>query len=317
MSYLENRSPRLADTSPPGARVPRRSIQIIFSGLRTLGVCTLACIVGWKTHSQTPVQLPSPLPEASVEMQRPALTKRVAAFVQGLTKNPGFGDQESLVRWNAPLCFQALGFGEKDGETVAARLGQVASAAGAPLERRPCRANFVIIASTEPDRVLAAWYAQNNQLFGDTPLSQIDDFLNGSKAPPIRVWRNIDRGRVATTRFGHFVPSNTNAESSAFVRNAILGFHSVFAVIDTGRTGNLELNQVSDYVAMTGLSNVDRDADFGAAASILRIFSSPAEAPPALTAWDAAFLRALYQSDQTSRSQRSEIAERMVRELSR
>lgn len=307
----------MADPSPPGARAPRRSVEIIVAGLRTVGMCALACIVGWKAHSQAPAQRPSPLPEVSVETQRQELTKRVAAFVQVLTKNPGFGDQQSLVRWNAPLCVQALGFGEKDGETVVARLGQVALAAGVQLERRPCRANFVIIASTEPDRVLAAWYARDNQLFGDTPLAQIADFLNGSKAPPIRVWRNIDRGRVATTRFGHFVPSNTNAESSAFVRNAILGFHSVFAVIDTGRTGNLKLNQVSDYVAMTGLSNVDPAADFGAAPSILQIFSSPAEAPPALTDWDAAFLRALYQSDQTSRSQRSEIADRMIRELSR
>jgi hypothetical protein len=165
--------------------------------------------------------------------------------------------------------------------------------------------------------VLAAWYAQNGELFGDAPVAQITHFLDGSKAPPIRVWRNIDRGRVATTRFGHFVPSNSNAESSAFVRNAILGFQSVFAVIDTGRTGSLKLDQMSDFVAMAGLSNVDPDADLGAAPSILRIFTSSKEAPPGLSRWDVAFLNALYHSEQTSRSQRSEIAERMERELSR
>jgi hypothetical protein len=165
--------------------------------------------------------------------------------------------------------------------------------------------------------VLAAWYRQNSQLFGDAPLPEITRFLDGSKARPARVWRNIDRGRTATTRFGHFVPSDTRAESSPFIRNAVLGFHSVFAVIDTKRTGALSPDQLSAYVAMVGLSNVDPDADVGGASSILQLFASSEETPPGLSSWDAAFLKALYQSDQTSRNQRSEIAQRMERELSR
>jgi hypothetical protein len=146
----------------------------------------------------------------------------------------------------------ALVEGQEDLNTESARLTQIISAAGAPLAREPCQPNFSIIVTSDPDRVLEAWYARNKQLFGDATPSQIRRFLESSGSRPIRVWRNI----------------------------------------------------------------VDLDADIGSAPSILRLFV-PSPTPPAeLSSWDAAFIKALYQSDQTSRSQRHDIAERVMNEIS-
>jgi hypothetical protein len=252
-----------------------------------------------------------------VDSEQPVSARqRVEVFVRGVTQNPGFSDSESLVRWNVPICLFAAGLPEEDQYTVSARLRQIISAAGASLAREPCQPNFSIIVTSDPDRVLEAWYARNKQLFGDATPSQIRHFLDSSGSRPIRVWRNIDRGRKAGTRLGHFVPSNSNAESSSFVRNAVLGFFSVFAIVDTNLASHATLDQQADYIAMAGLSNVDLDADIGSAPSILRLFVSSPTPPAGLSSWDAAFIKALYQSDQTSRSQRRDIAERVMNEIS-
>jgi hypothetical protein len=248
--------------------------------------------------------------------QQVAIRQRVEVFVRGVTRNPGFSDSESLVRWNVPICLFAAGLPEEDLNNVSARLTQIISAAGASLAREPCQPNLSIIVTSDPDRVLEAWYARNKQLYGDATPAQIRHFLDSSEFRPIRVWRNIDRGRKAGTRLGHFVPSNNDAESSSFVRNAVLGFSSVFAIVDTNLASHATLNQQADYIAMAGLSNVDLDAEIGSAPSILRLFI-PSPTPPAgLSSWDAAFIKALYKSDQTSRSQRHDIAERVFNEIS-
>jgi hypothetical protein len=262
-------------------------------------------------------QPPPSLPEVTAEAQQVALRQRVEDFVRGLTQNPGFADHESLVRWHVPICLLTAGLAAEDLKTVSARLTRIISAAGAPLAREPCQPNFVIIVTSEPDRVLEAWYARNKQLFGDATLPQIRRFLDPSGSGPIRVWHNIDRGRTSTMRFGHFVPSNNHAESSPFAWNAVLNFFSVFAIVDTKLAPHATLDQLTDYIAMAGLSNVDLDADIGNAPSILRLFVSLQTPLAGLSPWDAAFIKSLYQSDQTSRSQRREIAERVMHEISR
>jgi hypothetical protein len=291
----------------------------------------MAALCGMLCASATPTSRADPLPVASgkpdqasaaspkltVEPQQADLRQRVEAFVRGVTKNPGFADSESLVRWNTPICLFAAGLPEEDRKTVSARLTQIILAGGAPLAREPCQPNFSIIVTSDPDRVLEAWYARNKQLFGDATPSQIRHFLDSSGSRPIRVWRNIDRGREAGTRFGHFVPSNTEAESSSFVRNAVLNFFSVFAIVDTNLASHATLDQQADYIAMVGLSNIDLDADIGSAPSILRLFVSEPTPPAGLSLWDAAFIKALYQSDQTLRSQRRDITERVMYEISR
>jgi hypothetical protein len=242
----------------------------------------------------------------------------VDAFVHAITRKPGLSDEGSLVRWNSPICLLIAGLSAEDVKLISARLSQVSSSSGAPLARSPCQPNFVVVATSEPDRVLNAWYGRDSRLFGDATSAEIRQLLESTQSRPVRVWYNIDSGRKSGTRNGHFIPSNTRAESSAFVGNPVSDFLSVFAIIDTHRTEHTTLNQVADYVAMAGLTRVDLDADLGSAPSILRLFASSGENQPSgLSSWDAAFLKALYQSNQTSRTQRFDIAERVMQNISR
>jgi hypothetical protein len=250
------------------------------------------------------------------EGQQAFAPRNVDDFVRGITLNPGFADNESLVRWNSPICLFALGFPPDDTKIVIARLSQIIGAVGAPLATdRACNPNFVIITTDEPNQVLAAWYARNKQLFGDASPLQIRHFLDSNTGKPILVWRNINLGRTSTMRFGHFVPSDSQAESSPFTRNEVLSFFSIFAIVDTGRVAHVTRRALTDYLAMTGLSNVDLDVDVGPAPSILRLFVVSDSRPVGLSRLDAAFLTALYHSDQHSRTQRHDIAERMLESL--
>ncbi len=260
----------------------------------------------------------SALPGVAPEEARAALKHRVDAFVRAITRNPGLSDDDSIVRWNTPICLLVAGLTAEDAKIVSAKVSQISSSAGAPLARAPCQPNLIIVATSEPDRVLNAWYARDNRLFGDATPALIRQFLEGSQSQPVHVWYNIDMGRKSGMRNGHFIPSNTRAESSAFVRNTVFDFFSIFAIIDTNRTEHTTLDQLASYVAMAGLTNVDLDADFASAPSILRLFAHSAENQPSgLSGWDAAFLKALYQANLTSRTQRFEIAERVVRDISR
>jgi hypothetical protein len=249
---------------------------------------------------------------ATVDAQPAILKERVQTFVRAITRNTGFSDQESQARWNTPICFLAAGWRGEDLSSVLARFAQISAAAGAPLAEKGCTPNFVVVATAEPDQVINAWYAKNNRLFGNASPQQIRHFLDSTRSRPVRIWRNIDIGRVATTRFGHFVPSNSHADPSPFAGNSPLGFFSVFEIVDAKRTAGVDLRQLTDYAAMMGLSNIDIDVDVGDAPSILQLFSPARSAASGLSNWDTAYLTALYQTDQSSRSQRIEIAQRVA-----
>jgi hypothetical protein len=249
---------------------------------------------------------------ATAEEQQAILKERVKTFVRTITRNTGFSDDESLIRWNTPICFLAAGWSPDDISAVLTRLSQISTSAGAPLAGKACTPNFVVVSTAEPDQVINAWYAKNKQLFGNASPLQIRHFLDSTRSRPVRTWRNIDIGRVAATHFGHFVPSNSHADPSPFAGNSRLEFLSVFEIIDAGRTAGIDLRQLTDYVAMMGLSNIDIDVDVGDAPSILQLFSAARSFALGLSNWDTAYLTALYQTDQTSRSQRFEIAQRVA-----
>lgn len=261
--------------------------------------------------------LPPPS-EVTADATPAALERRVDAFVRAITHIPGSSDEDSLVRWNTPICLLVAGLTTDDAKLVSGRLSQISSSSSAPLAQAPCQPNFIVIVTSEPERVLNAWYARDSRVFGDASSAQIRQFLDSSTARPVRVWYNIDLGRKSGTRNGHFIPSNTRAESSAFVGNAAADFLSVFAVIDTHRTEHVTLDRLADYVAMAGLTRVDLDAGLGGAPSILRLFAASTEHQPSgLSSWDTAFLKALYQSNQSSRTQRLDIAQSMLKDMSR
>ena len=164
-----------------GARALIESAGVLFS--RSIGRCfaafgiaalvALCCSNIANTDPQTApapavTDSPPPLPQVTAEAARAAIARRVDAFVHAVTRNPGLSDDDSLVRWNTPICLLVVGLTAEKVKIMSDRLSQISSSAGAPLARAPCQPNFIIVASSEPDRVLDAWRTRDNRLFGES-----------------------------------------------------------------------------------------------------------------------------------------------------
>jgi hypothetical protein len=109
---------------------------------------------------------------------------------------------------------------------------------------------------------------------------------------------------------------DSTAEDSRIVSNAVRTFSSVIVAVDGSRTKGVNLNQLADYAAMVGLAEIQLDADVGTSPTILRLFSDSDEAKPTgLSAWDSAFLKALYHTSQKTNRQRSAITQSMVQDI--
>ena len=93
-------------------------------------------------------------------------------------------------------------------------------------------------------------------------------------------------------------------------------FDSVIVLIDASDIEGVQWGQLADYIAMVGMAKLDLDRPLGEASTILRLFESTERAaPPGLSTWDRAFLKALYGTSQQAQLQRWLIVDQMVDQL--
>jgi hypothetical protein len=94
---------------------------------------------------------------------------------------------------------------------------------------------------------------------------------------------------------------------------------SVLVIVDTRRIDGLKIGAVADYAAMLGLARINLNADVAGEDSVLRLFTLGTDVAATLSqlgAWDAAFLKALYDTEQANKMQRAQIVNRMMRDSS-
>jgi hypothetical protein len=249
------------------------------------------------------------------QRQHDALEKQVDSFVLGAIVHYS---NVSLGRWDRPVCPLVAGLPKEQGEFVLARLSQIAAAAGAPLGQTDCKhPNLYIVVTADPERFLKKWRRRDMRMFDDTHGElPIKRFLDTPRA--IRVWYNT----AATDQDGTSLPldglpggaggrgavglplsvptsRSTQASSMAFLM--VEAFSSVIIIADVTRLEGVTFEQIADYVAMVGLAHVRPDSDVGSTPSILELFSAAADrSPQALSNWDAALLKALYETPQGS-----------------
>lgn len=176
----------------------------------------------------------------------------------------------------------------------------------------------------------------------------LDDFANTPRA--VRWWhvsrRTDSDGRQlgnTETRVGHgtndaLAAAQGNPSAAATAGNGFSGVEAVrssgtrihrntrqdlsfaLVIVDTRRVAGATPQAVADYLSMATLVQLDPKADMTPFPTILNLFAtSPAQAPPAaMTDWDMAYLRGLYSARRdaaNARAQRSDIADRIVRQL--
>lgn len=238
--------------------------------------------------------------------------------------------QDSLARWDGPICPLVAGLPRERGEFVLQRISQIAAEAGAPLAGERCQANLFVVVSPEPDLLLKRWLARSPNMYNRANgLGYINHFLHSSL--PIRSCYNtgfrssdgtvlsadsLEAGLIGLSlgTAAHY-PTNRISGGTRLRYTAVQNLSSVIILVDLKRTQDLTIGQLADYVAMVGLAQIRDDADFAGIPTILRLFQDPREPPQGLSPWDQAFLYSLYQTNQVSVMQPSAIRMTMLKRI--
>jgi hypothetical protein len=240
---------------------------------------------------------------------------------------------DSLSRWNTPVCPLVAGLPQEQGEYVLARLSQIAREARTPLAGEHCTANFYIVVTPQPEVLLKRWQSRDRRMF-DTRngMGHLRRFLDTPRA--VRVWYNVGfassdgspinsdslAGALVGTGLGlnllmANVPTNSVAIGTRLTYSAVRSLSSVIVVVDANRVQDLSFGQLTDYIGMVGLAEVNQDAEVGTVPTILRLFRASPDPPQALSAWDQAFLASLYGVDQASVVEQPMMKRKMVNTL--
>jgi hypothetical protein len=247
--------------------------------------------------------------------QRESLLRQVTHYVTAITP-PSY--QVSLGRWErrTPLCPLVAGLSRADGEDILARMSRIAVFIGAPLAAQPCKPNFHVIVTSEPDELLKAWSKRDPWMFDDDADeggAKIHQFLNAST--PVRAWYNVSFSDLEG------LPLHWQFRSGVLARQGdhaggLRDLSSVILIVDARLTEGVSFGQLAAYLAMVGLAQIRLDTKLGDAPTILQIFSSRGKAPlQGLSTWDQAYLKALYHTDRSDKTQRLAIARSIAHEI--
>jgi hypothetical protein len=240
---------------------------------------------------------------------------------------------ESLMRWDHPVCPLVAGLGKDLGEFALHRFSDIARAAHVPLGKETCKPNFIVIVAPNSSTFLKILWRHKPRLFNTYHgIAPVRSFIDSSR--PIKVWYNAadigaDGGAAFTSALAesagigmgtvdypvHVAPSSMG---SRLTRQVVRNIDTAMVIADSTQIRSLNIGQLVDYIALIGLVQINLDKDLGQTPSILQLFK-PSETPPPLemTPWDRALLLALYSTPQKDMMQRSEMETVMLREISR
>ncbi|MGH8318656.1 MAG: tetratricopeptide repeat protein [Steroidobacteraceae bacterium] len=229
---------------------------------------------------------------------------------------------ESLMRWDTPVCAVVQGLPRMFDEFIQARISQIALSAGAPLAGKSCSPNFYVFSSPHPDQLLKNLLAHNPGMYdSQSGLGAVEDFLHSRH--PVRVWYNSKPGCPGAISGSGPAPFKLRCSDSLDSINLHLSYGDVrsisaaFIVVDMNRMKKITTRELTDYVAMVGLADVRLDADAGAVPTILRLFQNPTRPPQGLSAWDRALLYSLYNTSQSSTLQMSQMEMTVTNRITR
>jgi hypothetical protein len=266
----------------------------------------------------------------TVEAQRnrEKLEREVNKFVSSTIVPPSRYDQ-SLWRWNDKVCPLVAGLNKEQGEFVLARLSEIAKTAGAPLGAETCKPNLYVIVTSAPELLLKQWWRRDVDLFDGESGPTVKRFLETPR--PIRVWYSAGTVGVDGQFFiGLLDATSIRAKPSGkapWVRvppqaatrlklTATRNISSVIVVVDSTKIGNINFGQLTDYIGLVGLAQINFKKQPDDVPTILRLFESSGESrPPEMSAWDRALLHALYSTSQTNIMQISQMQTAALKDI--
>lgn len=250
-------------------------------------------------------------------------------FVDALT----IDTDGQIARFEQPVCPASFGLPESYNRVIEQRLRDDAAQIGLRVGDARCQPNVVIIVASAPDELVSALQRERPELFFGLEFGEVQQILK--EKGRVRAWQVVEpRGsdgrpleRVSYLQYGDTV---IYLGEGAWVNRGPVGSRiqgsvrpdlvSTFIVIDQDAVDGLTLTQIADYAAMRGLARTRFTPELHRR-SILGVVDGADEdrSIEQLTAWDLAYLRALYRTSNTvsAQMQQSSIAGAMDRYLQR
>ncbi len=245
----------------------------------------------------------------------PITDDAVADFVKAVTVEAG-GDQ--LAAFHAPVCPVSFGLPDAFNAVIEARIRAVADQAGIEVADEGCSPNIAVFVADDGAELITRLRTEHPDMFAGRDASDNRGLV--LQEGPVRAWQVLDvRGSdgrpvrrvnlIDLRQLGKgivYVPRAKILDGvppSKLTRSTRQDLALSYVVIDVAAIDGLSLAQVGDHAAMRALAQTDpRDAAAIGQPTILSLFAdrnagrSPAEA---ITDWDAAFLKSLYETRRT------------------
>lgn len=260
---------------------------------------------------------------ANADMAR-TFVNRVAAPARG----------RGLGRW-LKICPGIANLDRAVAQPIVDRMAERAAAVGIEVEGPGCEANIIVVFTADAGSVTRALMEAEPRVFRgqgggidrggaalrrfrdtDTPvrwwsLSVPIDSETGRRA--VRVPGDRAGGPVGSRLaaalgcnpsdcVGAGVPIIQSAGGASRLNSQIIDqIYKSIVIVDIDAVSGLNAAQLGDYLAMVSLTQVDPEAETGAFDTVLNLFADP-QGVSGMTAWDEAYLEALYGAQTRRRS---------------
>jgi hypothetical protein len=252
-----------------------------------------------------------------------SFSSAVSGFVRSHAHESPIGN---LTRWIAPVCPATVGLSPAMDAFVTKRVLEIADQVKAP-HSEDCRTvNVLVVFTPEPQKLVDnvradhAWMLGYHYATEEKALTTFHGPVEAWRATGTKGWTGLvslddaDPPCLAIVCFGRGWFNGSNSRLSNLQTNE---FMFVLIVADSAKVDGQAIGTVADEIAALALSDPGRRIGCSPLPSVLDgLDMACPDSAPALTAYDAAFLKALYASDPENliELQRSFIADSIYRD---
>lgn len=250
----------------------------------------------------TSPQDPPPTDLGDVVVEGRLLRDEVEAFVDGVAA-PAVG--RGLARWGGCVCIGVANLRRDLSQAVVDHISRVALEHDLRIGDPGCTPNVVIVFTSDAPAMASALVAADQRAFHlgvgglDRGKRALEVFQTSDA--PVRWWHvsmpviggtHARAVRMPGDTGPIYVPGEGLVNKGRPISDEL---NKAIVVVDADRLGGATLRQISDYLSMVALAQVDPDGDTQGLDTVLNVFADPTGVE-GLTAWDRTYLRALYRA---------------------
>ncbi len=214
----------------------------------------------------------------------------------------GFDDQ--YPRWRTTLCVAIVGMPVDAGRFIADQIGVAARDVGLKTGAPGCQPNAFILFTAAPAKLIARARIHKAELVSGVDPATLS--LIGKSSDAVR-W--IGSVELAAPQGGPALPSdsgiavrpflllNRHDGGSRITDSAQTFLERMTVIVDTRQIEGIAYGQLSAYLALATLAELNPHAVAPNVDSILSLFPRSGHAPNGLTTFDKAYLKGLYDSN--------------------